>query len=378
MNEPFSTRTVCCKLHVDLAADAALRETQAAFNAAASYCASVAWEQGITNKNTLHHVVYGATRAQFGLGAQLACCARDKAAEAVRASRQHANATCPAFRAHSSLRYDARTYRLMDREQVSLNTLHGRVVCHLELGAFQRHCLHDEAWKTGGAELVRRRNTWYLCVTQSKASPEPSEPLGVIGVDLGIVSLATTDDGETFSGKHTEQVRERYHLRRQRLQAVGTKNAKRRLKRTSGRERRFQKDTNHVISKRLVRKATESCKALALEDLKGIRERATVRHEQRRRHSNWAFGQLRSFIHYKATLAEVVVFVVDPRNTSRTCCACGYCDSGNRKTQAHFRCLQCGFVAVADVNAACNIRDRAVVNLPMASADWGQVQAASL
>jgi hypothetical protein len=63
MNDAFSTRTVCSKLRVDSAIDTALRATQAAFNAAASYCASVAWEQGITNKNTLHHVVYGATRA---------------------------------------------------------------------------------------------------------------------------------------------------------------------------------------------------------------------------------------------------------------------------------------------------------------------------
>src|SRR5919202_445029 len=65
MTDTFSTRTVCCKLRVDSAADTVLRETQAAFNAAASYCATVAWEQGITNKNTLHHSVSGATRAQF-------------------------------------------------------------------------------------------------------------------------------------------------------------------------------------------------------------------------------------------------------------------------------------------------------------------------
>src|SRR5262245_54970490 len=43
MTGPRSTRTVCCKLVVDAAADAALRQTQAVFNAAASYCARVAW-----------------------------------------------------------------------------------------------------------------------------------------------------------------------------------------------------------------------------------------------------------------------------------------------------------------------------------------------
>lgn len=370
MSDTFSTRTVCCKLRVDTATDAALRATQAAFNAAANYCASAAWEQGITNKNTLHHIVYGATRAQFGLGAQLACCARDKAAEAVRASRQHKDATCPTFRSDSSIRYDARTYRLMERDQVSLNTLHGRGVAQLDLGDFQRQYLYDLTWEIGGAELIRKHNVWYLCITQSKKLPEPDEPVGVIGVDLGIVNIATTNDGDTFSGEQIDHVRERYQRRRDRLQAVGTKSAKRRLKRNSGRERRFQKNTNHVISKRLVHKAAETCKALAVEDLTHIRKRTegTVRHAQRRRHSSWAFHQLRMFVQYKAALAGVRVIVVDPRNTSRTCAECGSCDKHNRRSQSSFVCRSCGHVAAADVNAARNIAYRAVVNLPMASA----------
>jgi len=378
MSDVISTRTVCCKLRVESAADATLRTTQAAFNAAATYCATVAWDQNITNKNTLHHVVYGATRAQFGLGAQLACCARDKAAEAVRAARSNHRASCPSFRDDGSIRYDARTYRLMPLDRVSLNTLTGRVVCQLDLGDFQRQYLYDLTWKIGGAELIRRANVWYLCLTQSKQVPGPDEPMGVLGVDLGIVNLATDSDGETFSGAQVEKVRERYHVRRQRLQAVGTRNSKRRLRKLSGRERRFQKHVNHVISKRLVAKAAKGCKALSLEELTHIRENVTVRHTQRRRHSSWAFAQLRSHISYKAVLAGVRVVFVDPCNTSRTCSACGFCDKRNRKTQSHFQCLSCGFVAVADVNAACNIADRASVNLPMASDPRVQMQAASL
>lgn len=371
MSDTFSTRTVCCKLRVDSVVDTALRETQAAFNAAASYCATVAWEQGITNKNTLHHVVYGATRAQFGLGSQLACCARDKAAEAVRASRQHPNATCPTFRPDSSIRYDARTYRLMERDQVSLNTLHGRVVAQLDLGDFQRRYLYDLTWEIGGAEVIRKRDTWYLCITQSKKLLDPDEPLGVIGCDFGIVNIVTTSDGDTFSGVQIDRVRECYHTRRQRLQAVGTKSAKRRLKKNSGKERRFQKDVNHRISKRLVAHATRERKALALEELTHIRDRATVQRSQRRRFNRWAFHQLRQFVQYKAALAGMRVIVVDPRNTSRTCAACGYCDKHHRKSQSSFVCRSCGHGAVADVNAARNIAYRAAVNPPMASALLG-------
>jgi hypothetical protein len=200
MTGTLSTRTVCCKLAVDAPADAALRQTQAAFNAAASYCASVAWQQRVTNKNKLHHLVYGPTRANFGLGAQLACCARDKAAEAIRAARSNGHVTCPTFAADSSIRYDARTYRLISLDRVSLNTLTGRVIGQLVLGEYQRRYLYDTSWKIGGAELIRRAQVWYLCITQSKAAPSPDEPTGYLGVDLGIVNLAADSDGETYSG----------------------------------------------------------------------------------------------------------------------------------------------------------------------------------
>jgi putative transposase len=221
MSTPLSIRTVCCKLAVDAAAHAALRQTQAAFNAAASYCATVAWEQGVTNKNKLHYLVYGETRVTYGLGAQLACCARDKAAEAVRTARSNGHATCPTFAADSSIRYDARTYRLLSLDRASLNTLTGRVIGQLVLGDFQRRTLYDTSWKIGGAELVRRAGVWYLCITQSKAAPAPDEPTGYLGVDLGIVNLAADSDGERYSGADVQRVRERRFKHRRRLQLAG-------------------------------------------------------------------------------------------------------------------------------------------------------------
>jgi hypothetical protein len=136
-------RTVCCKLSLDADAAEAIRATAQAFAASASYCAQVAWNERITNKNKLHYIVYGPTRVNFGLGAQLACCARDKAAEAVRAARANGSDTCPTFAAASSIRYDARTYRLLSLDRVSLNTLHGRVIGQLVLGEYQRRQRHS-------------------------------------------------------------------------------------------------------------------------------------------------------------------------------------------------------------------------------------------
>jgi hypothetical protein len=145
--------------------DATLAATQRAFNAAATWIARVCWDEGITNTNTAHHRVYGETRADFGLGAQLAVCARAKAMEAIKAVKAKRRDTCPAFGLRGSIRYDARTYRLMSLDRVSLNSLEGRVVCRLVLGTRQHAMLVDPAWEVGGADLVWRDGTYYLHLT---------------------------------------------------------------------------------------------------------------------------------------------------------------------------------------------------------------------
>jgi IS605 OrfB family transposase len=370
------TRTVCCKLDVD-GHDMALAATQRAFNAAATWIARVCWDEGITNTNTAHHRVYGETRLAYGLGAQLAVCARAKAVEAIKAVKAKRRETCPQFGPRGSMRYDARTYRLMSLDRVSLNTLDGRVVCRLRLGSRQHEMLVDPAWEIGGADLVWRSGVYYLHVTQSREVPDMPEPDGgTLGVDLGIVNLATDSEGEHFTGAMVHVVRNRYHLRRRRLQKCGTRNAKRHFRRMGRREARFQKDTNHCISKKLIQKAVVACKALALEDLTGIRERTTVRRANRYERHSWAFFQLRQYITYKAAWASVPVYLVDPKNTSRTCPTCGYVSKDNRKSQAVFACtnpdVSCSFTENADYVGAINISRKAehqwaAVNRPMAS-----------
>jgi len=387
MSNTVSTRTICCKLALSSADDTALRATQVAFNQAATYCASVAWEQHVTNKNKLHHIVYGTTRATYGLGSQLACCARDKAAEAVRAVRaapekkdrktgEMIPKTCPTFRDDSSIRYDVRTYRLMRLDQVSLYAISGRVVGQMELGDFQRRTLYDRSWKIGGAELIRRENVWYLHITQTKADPTPDEPTGFLGVDLGIVNLATDSDGVTYTGDQVERLRRWHDGRKAALQKVHTKSAKRGLKKLRRRQQRFQKDINHQISKRLVGTAKRTGRGIALEDLNGIRERVKVKSaDQRARHSNWGFFQLRQFVSYKAQRVGVRVVAVDAHYTSQRCSACGHTERANRKTQAQFCCVVCQFASPADYNAAINI-ERAAVTQPMVSNLRVEAQAA--
>ena len=376
------TRTISIKL-ATVGQDAALAETQARFNAAATWIASVCWQEHITNTNTAHRRVYGDTRVRFGLGAQLACCARAKAVEAIRAVKTldaqrlarwkqgqakrkgkgtpkppmppPEPSTCPRFGARGSVRYDARTYRLLPLDRVSLSTVDGRITCRLLPGARQHEMLCDPAWTCGGADLVWRDGTYYFNVTQHGQTPPLIETTGTLGVDLGVVNIATDSEGESFTGSQVRKKRAAFVARRAALQRHGTRSATRRLRKMSGRERRYMRDVNHRISKALVAKAATSRKALALEDLTGIRERVTVRRDQRYERHTWAFFQLRLFLAYKAAWGGVPVRLVDPAYTSQTCSRCGHCARANRHSQASFLCTSCGFASHADWNAAINI-----------------------
>ena len=209
-------------------------------------------------------------------------------------------------------------------------------------------------------------DTFFLAVTVDVPEPSPDEPDDYLGVDLGIITLAATSDGEFLNHSngpqhaHINQVRARYSRFRAKLQQKGTKSAKRLLRKRSGREKRFAKDVNHCLSKAFVQTAKGTSRGIALEDLRGIRERAkrTVTKRQRRVLHSWAFFQFRAFIAYKAALAGVPVVYVTPAYTSQTCSRCGHREKANRRSQAHFLCVACGYSAHADLNAAMNIRAR--------------------
>jgi IS605 OrfB family transposase len=172
---------------------------------------------------------------------------------------------------------------------------------------------------------------------------------------LGVTNIAVDSDGESYPANTVKSVRYRHRRLRTKLQKKGTKAAKRRLRKLAGKESRFANHVNHCISKRIVAKALGTARGIVLEDLKHIRSRITARKPQRAILHSWAFADLRRKIAYKAELRGVPVALVNPRYTSVTCPACGYCDKLNRASQSRFLCLACGLAGHADHIAAQNI-----------------------
>ncbi len=215
------------------------------------------------------------------------------------------------------------------------------------------------------ADLLYKKGDFYLMLTIDMPEPEPIETTGFLGVDLGIVNLATTSDGKTYSGEKCTEVRKRYAKLKAALQSKGTYSAKKHLKKMSGRERHFKQNTNHYISKDIVEIAKDTNRSIVLEELVGIRARTTASRKLNDILGKWAFGELRSYIEYKAKEVGVPIVIVDPRYTSQQCSVCGHTEKDNRKHQAHFECKHCGHTENADINAAKNIVSRAAINLPI-------------
>ena len=352
-------QTLMVKLSPAPAQYSALLQTMERFNEACNYISQLAFEHHTSSQVKLHHLAYRYLREHYGLSAQMAVRVVGKVVECYRRNKSRLHT----FKPHSAMVYDHRILSWKGLDKVSILTLEGRQVIPTRIGVYQEARINRIVKQ---CDLILRNNTFYLAVTVDAPEADPDDPVGTLGVDLGVIHLAVDSDGGFYSGKAVDKVREKIDTLKAKLQSKGTKSAKRHLKRVSGRESRFRRNVNHAISKLLVSKAKDTHRQIALEDLKGIGD-STVRHSQRRRHKSWAFSQLRQFITYKAAIAGVLIKLVDPRNTSRICPQCGFVSKSNRKSQSLFSCQQCGFASNADLVGATNISRKALVNKPIVS-----------
>jgi IS605 OrfB family transposase len=356
----MSIRTIALTLRPSPEQEEQLCALQAAFNAACNYASVVARQSREFRRLGLQELVYRDLRERFGLLAQLAVRVIAVVADSYRVERSHQHT----FRRDAAVVLNTpRLYRI-EHNRAGISTLAGRIPVGLNIGGVQRRQL-AAATKLGEADLVRDyKGRWRLLVSAHYADPPLREADEALGVDLGRTDIAATSDGDTFSGGHIRVVRDRYARRRthhQKKASQGTRSSRRRCrqlqKRLAGRERRFQRDQNHIISKAIVARASESGRAVAVEDLTGIRERTNEQPRckaERRRSNSWAFYQLRGFVANKAQAAGVPFVMVPPRYTSQTCHACLHLGerSGKRFVCPNPRCHLCGLAVDADINGA--------------------------
>ena len=315
----------------------------------------LSWNNRNYKKFNIHKEFYHQLRAEFPkAGSQLIIVAiANVAGDMSREKKQHK------YRELGALKLDKRLYSILGKE-VSIYTINKRVKVKMFLTKFLIKMIYSKA---RSAEVLLDKSTkqLYLSVAIKTNPTEEKAVKRFLGVDKGIVNIATLSDGQNFSGKIVDRKRKKYRVHKAKLQKCGSKSAKRRLSKTRQRESRFKKDLNHCISKKIVKSAEGTGSAIVLENLKGITKSVTVSKAQRARFKGWSFHQLDSFIQYKARRKGVKVIMIEPQYTSQQCPCCDSISESNRKVRDTFKCLSCGFTEDADFVASINIANRGAI-----------------
>ena len=175
-------------------------------------------------------------------------------------------------------------------------------------------------------------------------------PSQYVGIDINESNITMTDnEGNTtvINTKAIRTVHATYQNIRRRIQALKNPRTRQRLlAKYRGRERRKVRDMLHKLSKAIVKLAGD--RGIVFENLKGIKRRNSGRRLNRRLHNSWNPRQLQFFIDYKAKLAGLPVYYVNPAHTSTWCPLCGGKINGSKRT-----CSRCGLDR--DVAASLNI-----------------------
>ena len=202
-------QTLLVKLAPEPQDHAALLRTLETFNAACNAIAEVAYERRQANKIEMQRLVYYDIRARFGLSSQMAIRAIAKVSEAYKRDKE----IKPTFRAHGAMTYDQRICSFPTPDRVSLLTLDGRVVVPFRFGTYAEGMLQRTR---GQCDLLyRKRNSTFFWQSRRSPEPTPDETNGYLGVDLGVITLAATSDGEFLNHStgpkhaHINQVRAR-------------------------------------------------------------------------------------------------------------------------------------------------------------------------
>ena len=362
-------RTIRLKLSVSPEQKQALDTTLKANRSALNFTSKVAFQNGgMSAFKKLQQLVYKQLRENFGLKSQMACNVCSAVASTYASAKSNKRMKITSF-SHSKLVYSYnRDYTVqVSKQTVSVGTLDKRIKVPYLVGKNYSPYFSSPDWLFGSAELVPTRKGYSLYVTVKREIDEPNltECDAVIGVDRGMNFLAVATDqndktlfckGRFIKNKKAEFVRQRKELQRK-----GTRSAKRKLKKLAGRENRFMTDINHQVANEIITFAKKSGNkpCIILEDLININLRTTVRLGNRYWRFSWAFGQLESFIRYKALAEEISVLSVSPKYTSQKCPKCGHTEKANRDKKKHrFECRKCHYRLNDDLIGAKNIRDR--------------------
>jgi putative transposase len=209
---------------------------------------------------------------------------------------------------------------------------------------FEGALLEGRAWKSGcfAQDSV---GDWWLCLPVAYEIKGSVAPRDAVGIDLGLKNTAATSDGAKLEAGHF------YRGIEQRLAQAQRRGHKRQAKRLHRQAARRRKDALHKFS----RKVVDSYQTIFVGDVSSLKL-AKTRMAKSVLDAGW--GMLKAQLQYKGEYAGRSVFIIDERNTTRTCSSCRALTGPAGLDMLAVRtwvCSECGGAHDRDVNAAKNI-----------------------
>jgi putative transposase len=212
---------------------------------------------------------------------------------------------------------------------------------------------------------------WFISIQTSREVEQPVHPSNTaVAVDMGVVRFATMSDGTVlaalniFRRLETTLRKAQQAMNRKKKFSNNWKKAKAKVQRIHLRIANARRDFLHkastaisknhamvVVEDLQVNNMSRSAKGTAEKPGRNVRAKSGLNKSI----LDQGWSEFRRQLEYKLTWAGGMVVAVPPMNTSRTCPCCGHISENNRKTQAVFLCVACGFTENADLVAAINI-----------------------
>ena len=214
---------------------------------------------------------------------------------------------------------------------------------------------------------------WFASIQTRREVGAVQPTGGIVGLDMGIARFVTLSDGSHLdplnSFKKHQQRLKRYQRRMARKVKFSQNWKKAKAKVTqihidiANARKDYLHKASHAISQNhaivciedlQVRNMSKSSKGNAETHGKQVRQKSGLN----RAILDQGWGEFRRQLDYKLAWRGGHLIAVPPQYTSRTCPACGHVSADNRRSQAQFACVACGYENHADVVGAINVLER--------------------
>ena len=211
--------------------------------------------------------------------------------------------------------------------------------------------------------ISKQNNKWFASITvrrldssNYKHQPALFDDREPIGIDVGINTLATCSNGDTFENPRPLQrylrklARANRRLARRQKGSHNWYKAKRLLTGVHARIANIRSDAHHQATIRIVRKAS----AIGIETLNisGMLKNRKIAKAL----SDSALGGFLTKLKYKANRRGIPIDEADQFfASSKTCSSCGHKKADLTLSERTYHCSECGFEADRDLNAALNL-----------------------